>query len=406
MNIERKTYRFRLYPNKSQEKYFQKIINVRRVFWNFLLQDFKLRLDHFKKWKLIDEKDEECKFKPSNIEFLNKNSSYQLWKDLKQIEEIKWLGEVPAYIIQDVIKDFFETKDRFFKKISGFPQKKKFNSVKSFSIRSDVSKVEGNLIKVPGVLHQIKTKYINFNKHRKFRKNSKIKTCFVAQKGNKWYSNILVEWEQKNVPKHKNSNTELGIDRNVSNLIATSNGLIIPTKKFDQLQKLKARRQRVLRRKIKFSQNWKKVIKNIANIDAKIARMRLDYIEKITHKLASENETIYIEDLKIKNMTASASGMMESPGKNVAQKRSLNKSILNQGWNIFETKLIEKSRRYGGKVVKVASHHTSQRCSSCGFIDKTNRKSQSDFECIKCGFKINADINAAKNILDRGKGLW
>src|SRR3990167_1348848 len=397
--LERKTYRFRLYPNKTQEKYFYKIFNARRVLYNLLIQEDKMR------WSINQ-------FTKNKIKYLNLSNSYKCFCELKQMRRYAWLGNVSSNIMLEVTNDYLKAKDKWFKSgaksLERLPQKKKFNSVKSFSFsqKKTLLRIENNKIKIPGVPYVIKQQYVKFKKHRKLRAQSKVKTCSVVQKGNKWYCNIDIEWKINKIMKHKNPNIKIGIDLNVVNFLATSNGLIIPTLKFDNLIKLKARRQRALRRKVKFSQNWKKAIKNIANIDAKIARTILDYIEKSTNKLASENETIYIEDLKIKNMTKSASGTEESQGKNVAQKSGLNKAILNQGLSIFISRLIEKARKYGGEVIKVPASHTSQRCSCCGNIDKNNRKSQSDFECISCGFKINADINAAKNILARGKGLW
>lgn len=69
-------------------------------------------------------------------------------------------------------------------------------------------------------------------------------------------------------------------------------------------------------------------------------------------------------------------------------------------WTYFDlqTKIENKAKEYGIKVVKIKPAHTSQRCSKCGFISPENRKTQSDFVCIQCGFKKNADMNAAWNI--------
>jgi putative transposase len=110
---------------------------------------------------------------------------------------------------------------------------------------------------------------------------------------------------------------------------------------------------------------------------------------------------IAIEDLRTKNMVASARGTLAEPGRNVAQKRGLNRAILNVGWHQFETMLGYKLEETGGVLVKVPAAYSSQECAACGHVDKENRKSQAVFVCIACGAVDNADTNAAKVIRDR-----
>ena len=61
-----------------------------------------------------------------------------------------------------------------------------------------------------------------------------------------------------------------------------------------------------------------------------------------------------------------------------------------------------KLKQGGGQLIKVDPKYTSQTCNECGHISKENRQSQSKFVCTACGYSANADINASKNILDRG----
>ena len=101
-------------------------------------------------------------------------------------------------------------------------------------------------------------------------------------------------------------------------------------------------------------------------------------------------------------MSRSAKGTIENPGKNVKAKSGLNRSILDQGWHMFQTFLEHKMKQEGGKVIYINPRNTSNKCSRCKYISKENRKSQSKFECVKCGLKINADLNASVNILAEG----
>lgn len=114
---------------------------------------------------------------------------------------------------------------------------------------------------------------------------------------------------------------------------------------------------------------------------------------------------IMIEDLKVSNMSKSASGTKENPGKNVNSKKGLNKSILDQGWYEFRRQLEYKQSWKGGEVIAISPKNTSCRCSECGFTNKENRKTQSIFKCLACKHTENADVNAAKNILAAGHAV-
>lgn len=106
--------------------------------------------------------------------------------------------------------------------------------------------------------------------------------------------------------------------------IAPCNALKKHLKKLAQLQ-------RALSRKEKFSSNWKKAQRKIAKLHQRIGNIRQDFINKVALDLSKKHAVIYREDLRIKNMTASAAGTIEEPGQNVAQKSGLNRAILDQG---------------------------------------------------------------------------
>jgi len=108
---------------------------------------------------------------------------------------------------------------------------------------------------------------------------------------------------------------------------------------------------------------------------------------------------LFVEDLNVRNMSRSAAGTLDEPGKNVRAKAGLNKAILDQGWSAFRRQLEYKSQWRGGTVVAVPPQHTSQTCSVCGYVHPDNRLSRDRFHCRACG---HADINAAKNIRARG----
>ena len=118
-------------------------------------------------------------------------------------------------------------------------------------------------------------------------------------------------------------------------------------------------------------------------------------MEKASTDLARRFDVIRVEDLNVKNMTRSAKGTAEQPGRNVAQKAGLNRGIGKAGWGLLVRRLEDKAP---GRVQKVPPAFTSQRCSACGHVARESRESQAAFRCVACGFACNADVNAARNI--------
>jgi putative transposase len=100
-----------------------------------------------------------------------------------------------------------------------------------------------------------------------------------------------------------------------------------------------------------------------------------------------------------------AKGDIFKPGKNVKSKSGLNKSILDQGWGMFVQMLEYKQAWSGGDVLRVNPKNTSRTCPCCGHVAKENRITQANFECVECGFKANADLVGALNVLERGHRL-
>jgi putative transposase len=126
---------------------------------------------------------------------------------------------------------------------------------------------------------------------------------------------------------------------------------------------------------------------------------RKDFLHKQSLAIAKNHGIVKIEKLLVQNMTGSAKGTTEAPGKNVKAKSGLNRSILDQGWGMFATMLGYKLSERGGELIYVDPAYTSQACAECGSIDAANRKDQATFICIHCGHADNADTNAARNIL-------
>ena len=206
--------------------------------------------------------------------------------------------------------------------------------------------------------------------------------------------------------KRESTGAIAGLDMGVASTVTTSNRehLGMPALLSPGEEQRKRRLQRKLSRQKKGSNRRESTKHQIARLSAREADRRKDWIEKTTTRLVLDYDIICLEDLKVKNMTRSARGTIESPGRNVAQKRGLNCSISPQAWALFHQRLTDKAAAATSPVAVVVVNpaYTSLRCSGCGHTQKENRKSQAVFSRQSCGYTDNADVNAAKNILAAG----
>ena len=188
----------------------------------------------------------------------------------------------------------------------------------------------------------------------------------------------------------------VGIDRGVAVSAALSTGELLPCPALTAPERTRLRRlQRQLARATQGSNRRGRVRHAIARLRARETDRRKDWAEKASTGIARRFDLIRVEDLKIGNMTRSAKGTRENPGRNVRAKAGLNRRILRSGWGLLVRRLQDKAP---GRVEKVRPAFTSQRCSACGQVDRDSRESQARFVCTACGFACHADVNAAINI--------
>ncbi|EOD59047.1 Gifsy-1 prophage GlpA [Raoultella ornithinolytica] len=231
-----------------------------------------------------------------------------------------------------------------------------------------------------------------------------VKNVTVIQSCGKWYVSIQTEYE---VPEqvHKAASM-VGLDAGVTKLATLSDGTVYqPVNSFKASQRKLAMLQLQLSRKVKFSASWQKQKKKIQRLHSHIANIRRDYLHKVTSEISKNHAMIVIEDLKVSNMSKSAKGTAERPGRNIRAKSGLNRSILDQGWYEMRRQLEYKQLWRGGQVLAIPPAYTSQRCACCGHTAKENRQTQSKFVCQVCGYTENTDINGARNILAAGHAV-
>jgi putative transposase len=232
---------------------------------------------------------------------------------------------------------------------------------------------------------------------------SVIRSATLTREGGHWFVAFLVDDAITTPTQHTAPGSAVGVDRGVAVAVASSDGRLA-NRDFvtDGEHRRALRLQRRLSRAAKQSRNRVKTREALAAIRARERHRRQDFCAQTAHKLAAGHALVVIEDLKIKQMTRSAKGTLEAPGRGVKAKSGLNRAILFKGWHQFTLALSSAARYTGTRVVALPPHYTSQRCSACGHVDPKSRESQAVFRCTHCSHIEHADVNAAKNILAAG----
>ena len=155
------------------------------------------------------------------------------------------------------------------------------------------------------------------------------------------------------------------------------------------------------------TKSYLKTKRRLSEITERMALLRREFRHRVTTSLIDRTaeegrDLLALEDLQVKNMTASARGTVEKPGRNVRAKSGLNRAILHEAWGETLTMLEYKAERAAIPSVRVNAQATSITCSCCGHKDPKSRNSQSSFKCTACHYQANADFNASLNIADRG----
>jgi putative transposase len=309
--------------------------------------------------------------------------------------EVDWLRAVPVHALQMAVRSLDNAFQRFFTGLGSYPQPRKKGGRDSFTLPDPSYLGFKRLNRRRGAIKIPKVGWVKLVGYRPL--GGELRGITISRRAGHWYASIA--WRAEVAEPAKSSLPSVGIDRGIAVFAALSTGeKIAPLNAFKRIEMNLAKAQRRLARKKKFSANWKKQKAKITRLHSHAANARKDFLHKLSTGIAKSHGVVKIEKLQVRNMSASAAGTVEKPGQNVAQKRGLNRSILDQGWSMFATMLRYKLAERGGELIEVPAAYTSQTCSCCGVVDKDSRKDQATFECGHCGHADNADTNAARNI--------
>lgn len=313
--------------------------------------------------------------------------------------QVDWIAAAPRDALDFAVRDLELAFGKFFTGKTGYPTPR----VRG---RNDAFRLKPNWVHVRRLnakWSQAKIPKVGWIKFRDTRPLAG-RTCNVTitLAAGRWYVTFA---QQIDASAPEARSESVGIDRGVAQTLALSNGEMVAIPPQAGLNRRVSKAQRRLSRAVKGSARRKLRAARVARLRAQGARRRADWCHRTSTGIARRFGLVAIEDLKITNMTATARGTAEEPGRMVRQKAGLNRSILEQCWGKFADFLDYKLTERGGVLISVPAAYTSQTCAGCGVVDSRSRKSQAVFACIHCGHEDNADVNAAKEILRRSTAL-
>ncbi len=388
--LRRQAYRYRIYPTSAQEAFFRQIAGACRFVYNLAL-----------------EQRERFSRRGRAIGYVPQANELPALK-----AEAPWLNAIPSHCLQSALRDLDRAFADFFDGHADYPRYRHRSRAESFRF-PDPKQFHVDVTSSALIAPKFgKTKKdfgaLAIRLHRPL--CGKIKNLTISRDGAAWYASFSVERQVKLAPQRsaaEMSATAVGIDRGVASPFVLSTGEAFGQTTEGPREQLRLRRlQKSLSRKRKGSNNRRKAIQRIAAHKARIAHCRKDSLHKLTHRITKSHGLIVLEKLAIANMTVSAAGTAAEPGRNVVQKSGLNRAILDKGWGEFRRQLGYKAEWHGCRVIEVDPRFTSQTCSECDHVDAVSRLSQAEFCCVAGGYEAHADVNAARNILKRGRAAF
>lgn len=351
----KKSYKFRLYPIKKQEKNLESALDQSCFLYNQML-------DIHQQVYLGEEK---------TLSNFNMNNIIKDF-DTKQLH---------SQVKQNITKRISDAFKHFFRRVKngetpGFPKFKKRIFYTSITFPQFRSKIKDNKIKIPRIGN------IDIVQHRELEGN--IKTLTIKKENDEWYA--IFSCDEVSIEKQEiefKSEVE-GIDVGLNKFLVCSNKKEIENPKF--LKKSEKKLVRLCRKHSKKKKGSKNKIKSrikLARQYVKVSRQREDFHKKLARNLAMEIKYIGVENLNIQGMV---------------RNHHLAKSISDAGWGQFFQYLKYYKTIFNGEIIEIGRFEpTSKTCSSCEHKQKMPLDKRI-FECEKCGLKIGRDLNASLNI--------
>ncbi|MEG4853952.1 RNA-guided endonuclease TnpB family protein [Microcoleus sp. B5-D4] len=349
--------------NNREATLMAKHAGFRRVVFNMGLS---LRTQMYSEGKLTDSK------------VLNEVKKV-LTNYVKKQPEFAWMNQLSSRVYQNALIDLKDAFSRYRAGSSGHPRFASRRSGQSFTVDSSNGKVllnAGSTIKIPTLG--------NFRLYEALECGYVSQTFTISKEGSRWFVSFCVDAERLPVRQPESS---VGIDVGINYAATLSNQQVFDAPKplIASAKTKLATLQRQASKQVRGSQNQRQTYNKISRLHARIARIRLDFLHKLTTYLAKNFKLIKIEDLNVKGMMAN---------------HKLAGAISDLGFYEFKRQLDYKCKMYGATLVLVDQWFPSSKtCSNCG-TKKDMPLSIRTFDCPVCGISLDRDWNASLNILN------
>jgi putative transposase len=359
------SYKFRLYPNSDQRQALDRILEIHRQVYNAALQERRHA------WK-------RC------------GASIHYADQANQLKEIRSFDDDAAWCnyssLQQTLRRLDKAFQAFFRRVKagetpGYPRFKGRGWFKSVCYVYD----DGVRLK-DGRVYIQNVGLVRLFQHRPIPDDGTIKMAILKRDrvGN-WYVVFQVELPDVDIPLR--DGPAVGIDMGLTHFATLSTGEMIENPRwFREAEGQLALLQRKRARHKRGSRRYRELSRQIRRLHEQVANKRRDFQHRLSARLVAEHALIAVEDLNVKGLCRS----------------HVSKSIGDAAWAQFLSMMEYKAAKAGTLFVRINPNGTTQNCSVCGrHVPKT--LSERQHTCPHCGFTAPRDVNAALNILDRGR---
>src|SRR5438445_8604666 len=267
----RKTFKYRLFPNRKQREALLATLEVCRHLYNDALQE---RRDA---WKLCHQ----------SVTFAMQSAQLPAFKEA----DVAMQG-VYSQVLQDVLHRVDKTYKAFFRRGHGFPRFKGKGWFDSFTYPQLGFRVEGSQVSLAKIGN------VKIHLHRPLA--GEIKTLTLKKENGKWYACFSCMVDSEPLPFQE---SVVGIDVGLESFAVTSDAEIVDNPRwFRQAQKKLRVRQRHVNRCRKRSSGWRKACKLVARLDRHVFNQRNDFQHKVSREFVENYGLIAGEDLNVKGL--------------------------------------------------------------------------------------------------------
>ncbi len=357
-------YKFQLQPTEQQKECFRQFAGARRWVYNQMLEERSVCYRH-------------TGSSPSMTDQMKRLTAIK-----NNVEGLQWLKAVHSQVLQQAIRDLDDAFEHFFNDGHGYPSyKSKYQEHQTFRYPQNVSVEEG----------KVRLPRIGWVKMRQSRRVvGTVGQTTVKREGGRWYAciNTKVKVDE---PCSNPNQPVVGIDLGLNDFAVLSDGQRVSHPRlYRQHERKLSKEQRKLSRKEKGSHRYRKQKRRVARCHQKVRNRRRDFLHKLSTRLVDENQAIVVEDLSVSGLA----------------RTNLAKSVHDSGWNEFVRMLQYKGKRRGCEVIIIDRFFPSTRqCRHCGHLNTVELRDRT-YECESCSETLDRDLNAAKNIRQKGIEMW